>query len=140
MRRSDRRGPWRQSGRLGALAGVSFSVKVFGWLTYPGSRTMIARRNAFAIRLGGVRRRQDSEWSADHVAVHDVTLKEVQEPSWNVRTGWLPGRNNTIWIYGRTYAGRYLFVVAVADDGEAFVVTAREMTPNEKKTFQRKAR
>jgi hypothetical protein len=33
-----------------------------------------------------------------------------------------------------------LFVVAVDDHGEAFIVTARDMTPGEKKTFRRKAR
>jgi len=46
-------------------------------------------------------------------------------------------------IYGRTYAGRYLLVVAVDDDGDgdgdAFIVTARDRTFAEKKTFQRKA-
>lgn len=83
---------------------------------------------------------KDSEWSADHIAAHNVTMKEVREAILE-RPYWLvPGKKDTIWIYGRTDAGRYLFVVAVEDDGEAFVVTAREMTPNEKKTFQRKAR
>jgi hypothetical protein len=43
-------------------------------------------------------------------------------------------------IYGRTYAGRYLLVVATEGHDEAFIVTARDMTPGEKKTFQRKAR
>jgi uncharacterized protein len=43
-------------------------------------------------------------------------------------------------IYGRTYAGRYLFVVAIAEGEEAFIVTARDMTNAEKKTFHRKAR
>lgn len=58
----------------------------------------------------------------------------LEHPYWMT-----PGKNDTTLIYGRTYAGRYLLVVAVDDHGEAFVVTAREMTPNEKKTFQRKA-
>lgn len=40
----------------------------------------------------------------------------------------------------RTYAGRYLLVVAVAEGEEAFIVTARDMTAAEKKTFHRKAR
>ena len=51
---------------------------------------------------------RDTDWSADHVAVHGVTLDEVREailehPYWAV-----PGRAGTILIYGRTYAGRYL--------------------------------
>jgi hypothetical protein len=40
---------------------------------------------------------------------------------------------------GRTFAGRYLLVVTIAEGEEAFVVTAREMTTAEKKTFRRKA-
>jgi hypothetical protein len=44
---------------------------------------------------------RDSDWSARHIAAHDVTLDE---------------------------------------GGQAFVVTARDMTDAEKKTFRRKAR
>ncbi|MGH3860103.1 hypothetical protein [Actinokineospora sp.] len=82
---------------------------------------------------------KDNQWSVDHIARHDVTLDEVREailerPYWQTE-----GKGNTVLIFGRTYAGRYLFVVAADDDGEAFVVTARDMTPGEKKTFQRKA-
>jgi hypothetical protein len=43
-------------------------------------------------------------------------------------------------VYGRTYAGRYLLVVAIDENGAAFIVTARDMTDAEKKTFRRKAR
>jgi uncharacterized protein len=83
---------------------------------------------------------KDSPWSAEHIARHNVTLDEVREailerPYYRVKSG-----DDKFLIYARTYSGRYLFVVAVDDQGEAFVVTARDMTPNEKKTFQRKAR
>jgi hypothetical protein len=83
---------------------------------------------------------RDSDWSANHAAVHGVTLDEVREailehPYWAV-----PGRDGTILMYGRTYAGRYLLVVIIAEGEEAFVVTGREMTTAEKKTFRRKAR
>jgi uncharacterized protein len=83
---------------------------------------------------------KDSQWSADHIARHGVTLDETREailerPYWQA-----PGRRGTILTYGRTYAGRYLLVVAVDNDGEAFIVTARDMTDDEKKTFQKKAR
>jgi hypothetical protein len=50
------------------------------------------------------------------------------------------GRDGTTLLFGRTYAGRYLLVVLLADGGDAFVVTARDMTESEKKTFRRKAR
>ncbi len=83
---------------------------------------------------------RDSDWSADHIAVHRVTLGEVREailerPYWAV-----PGRDGTTLIYGiygRIYAGRYLLVVAIAEGEEAFIVTARDMTEAEKKAFPR---
>lgn len=83
---------------------------------------------------------RDSQWSADHIAAHDVTLDEVREailehPYWAVL-----GRDGTTLIYGRTYPGRYVFVVAIAEGEEAFIVTARDMTDAEKRTFRRKAR
>ncbi|MGH3156437.1 MAG: hypothetical protein ACRDNF_07685 [Streptosporangiaceae bacterium] len=83
---------------------------------------------------------RDSDWSADHIAVHGLGLDEVREailerPFWAA-----PGRDGVILVYGRTYAGRYLLVVAIAEGEEAFVVTARDMTAAEKKTFHRKAR
>jgi len=83
---------------------------------------------------------RDSDWSADHIAAHGVTLDEVREailehPYWAV-----PGRDGTTLIYGRTYAGRHLLVVSLAEGEEAFIVTARDMTAAEKKTFRRKAR
>jgi hypothetical protein len=83
---------------------------------------------------------RDSQWSADHIAAHDVTLDEVREailehPYWAVL-----GRDGTTLIYGRTYAGRYVFVVAIAEGEEAFIVAARDMTDAEKRTFRRKAR
>jgi hypothetical protein len=83
---------------------------------------------------------KESQWSADHIARHDVTLDEVREailerPFWQTS-----GKDETILIYGCTYSGRHLFVVAIDDHGEAFIVTARNMTKQEKQTFKRKAR
>jgi hypothetical protein len=83
---------------------------------------------------------KDSPWSVEHIARHGVTMEEVREavlerPYWRT-----DGKEGTTLIYGRTYAGRYLLVVVVPDQDEAFVVTARDMTSSEKKTFQRKAR
>ena len=83
---------------------------------------------------------RDSDWSASHIAAHGVSLDEVREailerPYWSA-----PGRDGTTLVYGQTYAGRYLLVVTLTEDDEAFVVTARDMTDAEKKTFRRKAR
>ncbi len=83
---------------------------------------------------------RESAWSAHHIARHGVTLDEVREailhrPYWTTA-----GKNDTTLVYGRTAAGRYLLTVAVTDNGEAFVVTARDMTEREKRTFNRKSR
>jgi hypothetical protein len=84
---------------------------------------------------------KESEWSADHIARHGVTMDEVREailerPYWST-----VGKSDSVLIYGRTYAGRFLFVVAVAEsDGQAFVVTARDMTEREKFVYRTKAR
>jgi hypothetical protein len=44
-------------------------------------------------------------------------------------------------VYGTSAAGRYLLVVlAEALDGRHLVVTAREMTDSERRTFRRKER
>jgi hypothetical protein len=83
---------------------------------------------------------RERDWSREHIAQHDVTLDEVREailerPYWAA-----PGRNDTTLVYGRTYAGRYLLVVAIDEGDGAFIVTARDMTEGEKRTFHRKAR
>jgi uncharacterized protein len=59
----------------------------------------------------------------------------LERPYWSV-----PGRDGTTLVYGRTHAGRYLFVMAIAEGDEAFIVTACDMTDAEKRTFRRKAR
>jgi hypothetical protein len=83
---------------------------------------------------------KESRWSAEHIARHGVTLGEVREAIL-YRPYWIAGgKNDSHIVYGRTLAGRYLFVVVVDDGGEAFVVTARDMTDREKRTFLRKAR
>ena len=97
----------------------------------------------YAVPMAQFKEVKESERSAQHIARHGVTLKETREailerPHWMVS-----GRGNTTLIYGRTYAGRYLFVVvapANCHPGAAYIVTARDMTPSEKQTFLRKAR
>ncbi|MDX6282709.1 MAG: hypothetical protein QOH03_3780 [Kribbellaceae bacterium] len=84
---------------------------------------------------------KDSEWSEEHIARHDVTMNEIREAILERPYYQLPGKADSLLCYGQTYAGRYLLVVAVEDSpGTAFVVTARDMTKAEKKSFQREAR
>lgn len=87
-----------------------------------------------------IRTVRDSEWSVDHIADHGVTMDEVREailerPYWTTA-----GRDGTTLVYGRTYDGRHLFAVTIVEDEEAFIVTARDMTETEKRTFRKKAR
>src|SRR5947208_2329703 len=83
---------------------------------------------------------RESEWSAEHIARHNVKLSEVREailerPYWSTR-----GKNDSVLMYGQTYAGRHLLVVVVPEpEGRAFVVTARDMTECEKTMYRSKA-
>ena len=82
----------------------------------------------------------ESAWSRRHIRRHGVTADEVRQavlegPYWITR-----GREDSYLIYGRTHAGRLLMIVALMDDGDAFIVTARDMTDREKRTYRRKAR
>lgn len=74
-----------------------------------------------------------------HIARHGVTPDEVHQVLDSDPRIYLVGRENTRLVLGTTYAGRHL-VVVLADgvDGRDYVVTARDMTPEEKATFQRK--
>jgi uncharacterized protein len=75
----------------------------------------------------------------EHIARHNVMPTEVEQVLFS-RPRWKrPGENGSVLVYGRTDAGRYLFVVtAQADDGGTLIVTARDMTNTEHKTFRRK--
>ncbi len=81
-----------------------------------------------------------SDSSESHIARHQVMPEEVHEAAQRPYHTY-PGREDTTILLGRTIAGRYLFVVlAEAEDGRKFVVTAREMTAPERREYQRKAR
>lgn len=82
-----------------------------------------------------------TEESEDHIARHGVTPAEVQA-SLYARPRWIaPGRGNSTLVYAQTDAGRHLLiVVAPASDGGVYIVTARDMTDSERRTFRRKGR
>ena len=82
-----------------------------------------------------------AEESEDHIARHGVTPEEVQEALYT-RPRWIaPGRNGTTLVFAMTDAGRYLLVViAPALDGGVYIVTARDLTDSERRTFRRKGR
>jgi uncharacterized DUF497 family protein len=72
-----------------------------------------------------------------HIARHEVRKEEVEEvleSDHEIRKVW-KGRYS---IQGQTYSGRYLMVFLDSlGQGRAYVVTAREMTEQEKKRFRR---
>ena len=51
----------------------------------------------------------------------------------------VPGRDNTTEVLGITTAGRHLLIVTTeAADGRDYIITARDMSPTEKRTFRAK--
>lgn len=82
-----------------------------------------------------------TEESEDHIARHGVTPEEVQEALYT-RPRWItPGRSGTTLVFAMTDAGRHLLVViAPALGGGVHVVTARDLTATERRTFRRKGR
>jgi len=79
--------------------------------------------------------------SEDHIGRHGVTPREVRDVLYDrPRIVADAGGGKTV-VFGTTVAGRCLLVVtAEADDGRTFIVTARNMTDQEKRSFQKKAR
>jgi uncharacterized DUF497 family protein len=83
-----------------------------------------------------------NEASEDHIAQrHNVLPQEVEQVFYGHPRRQVPGKNGTTLLYGQTDAGRYLLVVtAPSNDGGTFIVTAREMTDTERKTFQKRGK
>ncbi len=82
-----------------------------------------------------------TEWSEDHIGHRGIGLAEVEEVVLYLPQYVKSGRGGTTLVYGTTSAGRMLPVVLIPDpDGDAFVVTAREMSDNERRAFRRKER
>lgn len=82
-------------------------------------------------------------WPADridHIARHGITPEEVEEVCFGkprVLRAKSQGENPVYYVLGRTSAGRFLFCVVIQfPDGNGYPVTARDMTPNEKRRFR----
>lgn len=77
--------------------------------------------------------------SVDHIAKHNVTPDEVEEVLYGRPRLSLKGREGTRRVFGQTYSGRYLMVVtARSGSDQRYIVTARDMTHNERQQFRRK--
>ena len=84
------------------------------------------------------------EIAEEHIARHGVRPAEVQEVASRnplVRSGPGRRRRRTLYLYGRTSAGRFLFVVlGHRTQGTATLITARPMDEAERRLFLRSRR
>ncbi len=86
--------------------------------------------------FGEIRWTEDSE---AHIARHNITPYEVEQALYTRPRLAVPGRENTTEVLGITTVGRYLLVVVTeAADGRDYIITARDMSPTEKRTFRAK--
>ena len=86
--------------------------------------------------FGEIRWTEDSE---AHIARHSITAYEVEQALYTRPRLAVPGRENTTEILGTTDAGRYLLIITTqAADGRDFIITTRDMSPAEKRTFRTK--
>lgn len=82
-----------------------------------------------------------TEQSEDHIARHGVTPGEVEQVLFSRPRLVANGRDGVTLMFGTTDSGRHLAVVmSDAEDGRLFVVTARDMTDAERRTFARRGR
>ena len=88
---------------------------------------------------------QELIWPHDrveHIAAHGIRPHEVEEVCFGnplVLRGKAEGTNPMYYVLGQTNAGRYLFCVVIRfPDGKGYPVTARTMTNNEQRRFNRK--
>ncbi|MCX6022965.1 MAG: BrnT family toxin [Chloroflexi bacterium] len=77
----------------------------------------------------------------DHIwTKHHVTPEEVNEVCFGTPVD-RRGREGTVQVFGRTNAGRYLFVIIVPlGQGDYEVVTARNMETGERRYYQARMR
>jgi hypothetical protein len=79
--------------------------------------------------------------SEEHIWGHRVTPDQVEQVVYTRPRLALKGRDGTTCMFGQTDAGRYLMVVlSESQAGGFYVVTARDMTEGERRTFRSKAR
>ncbi|MBI5652108.1 MAG: BrnT family toxin [Chloroflexi bacterium] len=74
----------------------------------------------------------------DHIAVHHVEQDEVEDIAFGKHLARRAREENRYLLFGQTAEGRYLWIV-IDHEGERFfyVVTARDMTPDERRLYQR---
>ena len=100
-----------------------------------------ALRIAFVLHSRVYREIVWTESSEAHVDRHSVRASEVEDAVNGRPVLSLRGRGAATEIFGTTAGGRHLVVIlSPALDGRWYVVTARDMTDNERRAFRRKGR
>jgi uncharacterized DUF497 family protein len=69
---------------------------------------------------------------------HAVETWEVEECFFDSENKKRRTREGKMLLYGRSSAGRYLFVVYVVERSVVRVISARDMTDNERRLYRRK--
>jgi len=69
---------------------------------------------------------------------HDVEPEEAEEAFFNPPYRVRRAGSGKYLLYGRSAAGRYLFIVFVWEGRLVKVISARDMTPSERQFYQRK--
>jgi len=84
-----------------------------------------------------------TETSIEHIARHGTKPDEVEEVCFNdeIAPFIRSGRENLYYVFGKTYAGRFLFIVVkFIKPGAVIVITAREMNEWEKNYFKKRGK
>jgi len=78
--------------------------------------------------------------TVDHISNHSVTPEEVEELLFNDVTSPLimRGKEGKYLAYGKTHGGRFLLVVWAAKYRKTKIITARDMSKNEKQFYKRR--
>jgi uncharacterized DUF497 family protein len=86
-------------------------------------------------------------WPEDRItriAEHNIHPEEVEDVCFGrlfVQPAKSFGKNPVYYVLGQTTGGQYLFYVVIAfPDGRGFPITARSMTPKEKRRFNQSRR
>ncbi|MCL4870624.1 MAG: BrnT family toxin [Anaerolineae bacterium] len=77
------------------------------------------------------------DWNVDHVARHNITIVEVEQPLRDKDAVFLKAKQGRVMVLGRAGA-RLITVVLNAQetDGEYYVITARDMSKKERAFYR----
>ena len=98
---------------------------------------------AYIIRCFTVLKRVEGfiweNWVVEKItSKHSVTPEEVEEAFFNPPYKVRKASSGKYLLYGRSESGRYLFIVFAWKEHKVKVITARDMTPTERRYYQRK--